>query len=258
MAERQVNGVRLHVQRLGEGPRTVVFLHGLVMDNLSSFYFTLASPVAKRAQAILFDLRGHGRSERPSRGYSLDAFLADLDALVKDLGLMQPVHLVGNSFGGLLALAYAARRPAAVASLFLLDAHLGATGWGDAMVQTLGLRGDERDKRIAESFQHWLGRNSERKRNRLALGARALVEGTSLLPDLAASPALTPEALGSIGCPTLALYGERSDLRAQAEALPDAMPHARLVVRPGCTHSLLWEDTAWVREELLSWLSGQP
>ena len=46
MADLTVNGVRLHVQRLGVGPRVAVFVHGLVMDNLSSFYFTLATPSA--------------------------------------------------------------------------------------------------------------------------------------------------------------------------------------------------------------------
>jgi hypothetical protein len=56
MADIPANGIRFHVQRLGpsappaagpgwDGP-TVVFVHGLVMDNLSSFYYTLAAPLA--------------------------------------------------------------------------------------------------------------------------------------------------------------------------------------------------------------------
>ena len=36
------------------------------MDNLSSFYFTLANPVAETADVVLYDLRGHGLSERPA------------------------------------------------------------------------------------------------------------------------------------------------------------------------------------------------
>ncbi len=254
MADAVVNGVRLHVQRIGAGPPTVVFLHGLVMDNLSSFYFTLASPVSRVAEALLYDLRGHGRSERPTSGYALADFTRDLDALLATLDVRAPVHLVGNSFGGLLALAYASIRPERVASLFLIDAHLGAAGWGDAMVQTLALQGEARDRRIAESFQHWLGRHSERKRSRLADNARALVEGTSLLADLAASPPLSDESFRRIACPTLALYGERSDLRPQAEDLPQRLAQARLLVRPGSTHSLLWEETDFVRDELLRWL----
>lgn len=255
MAEVVANGVRLHVQRLGAGPSTVIFLHGLVMDNLSSFYFTLANPVAQRAEALLFDLRGHGKSERPPTGYRLEDFLADLGGLVEALRIDGPVHLVGNSFGGLLALAFAAAQPERAASLVLLDGHLGVRGWGEAMARTLDLRGAERDRRIAESFKHWLGRGSERKSSRLARTAEALVEGTSLIADVRDSPDLSADELRRISCPVLALYGEQSDLQAQARLLPELLPRARLVVRPGCSHSILWEATPWVREQLLAWLA---
>jgi pimeloyl-ACP methyl ester carboxylesterase len=255
VAEVVANGIRLHVQRLGVGPPTVIFLHGLVMDNLSSFYFTLANPVAQGAEALLFDLRGHGKSERPATGYALSDFLADLGGLIDALRIEGPVHLVGNSFGGLLALAFASARPEHISSLVLLDGHVGVPGWGEAMARTLDLRGDERDRRIADSFKHWLGRGSERKSSRLAKTAEALVEGTSLVADIRSSPSLSPEALSGISCPVLALYGEQSDLRPQAQQLQALLPRARLIVRPGCSHSILWEATAWVREHLLAWLA---
>jgi pimeloyl-ACP methyl ester carboxylesterase len=255
VAEVLANGVRLHVQRLGAGPPTVIFLHGLVMDNLSSFYFTLANPVAQRAEALLFDLRGHGKSERPATGYALGDFVADLQGLVEELHLAGPLHLVGNSFGGLLALAFAASKPSLVTSLVLLDGHLGIPGWGASMAQTLDLRGAERDRQIAESFKHWLGRGSERKSSKLAKTAAALVEGTSLVADIRSSPPLLPVAFAGIACPVLALYGEQSDLRPQAQLLPSLLPQARLIVRSDCSHSILWEATAWVREQLLAWLA---
>src|SRR5258706_10835045 len=110
MADVVANGVRHHVQRLGSprpDGRTVVFVHGLVMDNLSSFYFTLANPIAAGAEVILYDLRGHGMSERPPRGYAVADLVADLAALLDALSIDHPVDLVGNSFGGLVALAFA-------------------------------------------------------------------------------------------------------------------------------------------------------
>ena len=253
MTDVVANGVRHHVQRLGSGERTVVFIHGLVMDNLSSFYFTLANPLAESADVILYDLRGHGMSERPETGYSVANLVADLAALLDALEVTRPVDIVGNSFGGLLALAFAAAHPERVARLALIDAHTGVEGWAAQMTATLALKGDARDAKIAESFQSWLGRHSERKRNRLAKSAEALVEHTTLVAELRASPALE---LGAIKCPTLALYGETSDVRSHGEALARQLPACTLTLLPGCTHSVLWEATAEVKARVLAFVVG--
>ncbi len=254
MADVQARGLRFHVQRLGEGPLTVVFLHGLVMDNLSSWYFTVANAAGRHAEAIAYDLRGHGRSERPPEGYAVAEMVADLEALLDALSLTHPVHLVGNSFGGLLALAFAVAHPGRVAGIVLVDAHLSDAGWGSEMAATLRLEGDERDQKIAESFQHWLGRHSTRKRNRRAENAKGLVYGTTLVADLEASPPLSDEDLRRIRCPVLAIYGETSDLRDAAERLQRVLPDCELRVLPGCSHSVIWEATDTVRAAVLSHL----
>src|SRR5450432_1811304 len=150
-------------------------------------------------------------SERPATGYSVASLVADLAALLDALAVTRPVELVGNSFGGLVALAFAAAYPERVARLALIDAHTGTEGWAAQMTATLALKGDARDSKIAESFQSWLGRHSDRKRTRLAKSAEDLVERTSLVDDLRCSPALV---WSKIRCPTLALYGERSDVRS--------------------------------------------
>ena len=254
MAEVVASGVRFHVQRLGAGPPTVVFLHGLVMDNLSSWYFTLANPVATFAEALLYDLRGHGKSERPPVGYGLEQMVADLVGILDATGHREPVTLVGNSFGALLALAFAVQHPGRVAGLVLVDGHLSDRGWARDMVRTLRLEGRERDAMIVRSFRDWLGRHSARKRNRLAETARALVHGTSLVADLEQTPEVGPGQIRSIRCPVLAIYGECSDLRPHGERLAAAIEGCELHVYPGCTHSVIWEATARLRDDVVDWL----
>ncbi|CAM2006371.1 alpha/beta fold hydrolase [Acanthopleuribacter pedis] len=257
MAFETLNGLRIHTQVLGrqEGPVRVVFLHGLVMDNLSSWYFTFANPVAQDHKVLLYDMRGHGRSERPASGYRLDDFVAELAALLEHHAGDSPVTLVGNSFGGLLALAYALAYPNRTAGVCLIEAHANVQGWGDEMAATLLQQGDQARATVATHFENWLGRHSERKKNRLAENAKQLIYETSLVADLQATPELDARALTRLPQPVLALYGETSDIRARGEALAAQLPNAELHIFSDCSHSIMWEATDKVRTALTEWLS---
>ena len=133
MADVVVRGARFHHQRLGvEGASTrVVFIHGLVMDNLASWYFTVANALATFADVLLYDLRGHGLSERTREGYSVPEMVLDLVALLDATLGEAPVIVVGNSFGALLAVELARHAPGRVAGLVLVDGHLGDDDFGD-------------------------------------------------------------------------------------------------------------------------------
>ena len=254
MPDLLAGGTRFHVQHIkGDGP-TVVFLHGLVLDNLSSFYYTLAGPAAATgAEVVLYDLRGHGRSERPPTGYDVRDAVADLVAVLGALGIDRPVHLVGNSYGGVIALRAALDRPDLVAGLALIEAH--ATGdWIDRMSDTLAVAalGLEHD-RVPEQLR----RLGARKEARMAATADALLNGTTLIDDLAATPPFGPAELASVRCPVLALYGEHSELAGAGRDLGLHIPDCTVHVLPGLAHTVLREATAEVRDLLLDWL-GRP
>jgi pimeloyl-ACP methyl ester carboxylesterase len=254
MADALVRGVRLHHQRIGPrgAPVRLVFVHGLVVDNLASWYFSVACAAATFADVLTYDLRGHGLSERPASGYGVGDMVLDLAGLLDATLGPAPVCLVGNSFGALVALEFARRFPARAAGLVLVDGHLGNDGFAERMAETLSQRGDEADRAIAKSFEHWPGQTSARKRAKLVEQARALVLGTSLVDDLRKTPALRPRDFAKLATPTLALYGERSDIVGESAPLLAAMPNAEIEVLPGCTHSVLWEATDQVRARSLA------
>ncbi|MGK5440402.1 alpha/beta fold hydrolase [Micromonospora sp. URMC 105] len=262
MADVVARGVRFHVQRLAPAGRVgastpvVVCLHGLVMDNLSSFYYTLAGPLAAAgADVVLYDLRGHGRSARPPSGYTLDESVADLVALLDALGLRQPVYLVGNSYGGAVALRAAAVRPDRVAGLVAIEAHAigdGAGEWIERMSNTLtvtalGLAYDDMPGQL-----RLLG---NRKLARSARLADALLNGTTLIDDIAATPPMAGADLSRIARPVLAIYGALSDLAEAGRQLAREVPHCTLCVVPGQAHTVLREATALVRGLVLEWLA---
>jgi pimeloyl-ACP methyl ester carboxylesterase len=77
------------------------------------------------------------------------------------------------------------------------------------------------------------------------------VSETSLIADMRSTPILGPADFATIEAPVLALYGERSDLRARGEACLRDVRRARVKVLEGCTHSVLWEATNTVRDLVL-------
>lgn len=266
MPHLDANGLRFHVQVLGDreaGPPDspgqatsparpkVVMIHGLVADNLSSYYYTIANPVGMIADTHLYDLRGHGRSTVPPSGYTVLDHVNDLQSLLRGWDIDQPVHLVGNSFGGVVALAFTHLFPAQVASLVLIEAHFATEGWGDHMAGSLALAAFGLDE---DGVKDWLERYGSRKVNRLARHAERLFSQTSLIDDLEREQPFPRAALEAIGVPALAIYGDGSDLLDRAHDLERHLPDCELHIVPDCSHSVLFEATPFVREQTLLWL----
>jgi len=260
MSEIVANGVRLHVQHLNPvlaAARTappVVFLHGLGMDNMASFYYTVAGTVAKAGtEAVLYDLRGHGDSERTRTGYTIEDSVADLAGLLDALELTGPVHLIGNSYGGTIALGFALAHPERVASMVLIEAHLTVAGWAEQMKATLCRIGSDL---AAGNTQLWLSMY-HRKHARMAERANDLINGTTFLTDLLTVDPLDPRSLRTLECPVRAVYGEHSDAVDYAHQLDQYLPSCALTVLPGFGHSVLMDATVALRKIVLSWFATQ-
>lgn len=93
-------------------------------------YFEPLERLASNGRAVvLYDQVGCGRSERKaSAAWSLELFLDELDALRAELRLDR-IHLLGTSWGGMLALEHALRRPGTLASLVLSSTLACAADW---------------------------------------------------------------------------------------------------------------------------------
>jgi pimeloyl-ACP methyl ester carboxylesterase len=250
------NGIRQHYHLSGEGQQLVVFIHGLVMDDLSSWYFTLAPGIARHSTVLLYDMRGHGRSECPASGYRVTDFVCDLRSLINELGLQdRPLHLVANSFGGIVATSFAHMYPGSVSSLILLDAHLPNRDCIDMMSASMAMTEEEKKKAVEDDFQNWPGKKNPLKIKKLAEKTRLLLEQTSLVEDLKTSDLLSDADFSAIRVPVLAVYGEHSDIHAQGEKLSRLLPGCRFVTLDEGSHSIVWEQTEYLGELLGAWLT---
>ena len=99
----------------------IVLLHGL--GATADTWRLVAPHLSRHHQVIAFDLRGHGESDRPDHGYDLVTVAEDIVAGMAALGLGQ-VILAGHGWGARVALALAARHPALISHLVLVDCPL--------------------------------------------------------------------------------------------------------------------------------------
>lgn len=115
----QLPGVALFVRQFGRNGPPLLVVHG-GPDWDHSYFLPFVLPLAQYCRLTLFDLRGCGRSQRfgNSGAYHIDRAVADLAALIAALRL-GPVHLLGFSYGGRVALRFADRHPEMVSGLML-------------------------------------------------------------------------------------------------------------------------------------------
>ena len=98
------------------------------------------TPLASRMQLVYFDHRGQGRSARGDPAtYTLDENVEDMEALRRHLGL-GPIVSIGTSYGGMVAIAHAARYPDSVSHLVLIvtAAHSGFIARAKEIVRERG------------------------------------------------------------------------------------------------------------------------
>lgn len=249
-----VNGLGTNVQRLpaADGAPVVVFVHGILTDSLASYYFTLAPALAAAGfDVIMYDLRGHGRSERPASGYQLERFVADLAGLLDALNVRSRVHVVGNSFGGTVAFGFAAAHPDRVRSLAMIEGEPATAEW--AVKMAANLRRATEQLVLAEALE-WITQRYNAHTARLAKGAAKLLHTTTLGTDIPASQVLGEAEIVAVDCPVLAIYGDRSDLAEQAPWLAANLAACRTIVIPDQEHSVLIERPELTRELILNWV----
>ena len=182
----------------------------------------LAPLVSAGFRVVCFDQRGQYESPGPARAnaYSMEAFAEDVVTVIEAVADGQAVHLVGHSFGGLVARRAVIARPEAVRSLTLLDSGpdgpslsrnrmLGVPGWvirlsGSRVVTAfVGL--------VVAAFTAGIGPlsggsapRSRWLRHRLAKTSRAGLVG--MLGALAAEPDLVAN-LEATTVPVFVMYG---------------------------------------------------
>jgi long-chain acyl-CoA synthetase len=98
--------------------QTVVLIHGFGGRARQWRYQIEQLAVQNRVVAI--DMRGHGRSSRPAKGYEMEQMLADITAVLHHLNIITPFVMIGHSFGVAFVTDFAYRFPERVSRIILI------------------------------------------------------------------------------------------------------------------------------------------
>lgn len=261
MPQVENKGVKVYYDSYGEGV-PIVFLHPF-STNGGIWYFQ-TFPFAQTNRVVVIDHRGHGRSDKPTTGYSIQEHASDTIAVLDALNIDRAI-LVGNSIGGMIALQVNLDQPQRVIGNFILSS---GTGLGADMPPEAG-----------EAFQKdYLGAFGALLEG--AVSARSKRERPEILQVMKAHfsvPANFPkhvfdsatadpngvfgwnikDRLSSIKAPTLVVGGaeDQATTVAHNKALADNIPGAELRVVQDIGHFYQLERPSEFNEILRGFVS---
>jgi pimeloyl-ACP methyl ester carboxylesterase len=258
-----VDGTKVHAMVMGQGP-DLVLIHG-AGGNLRDFTFDFAERLTDRYRVILFDRPGLGWTDLPhdapsgawaSQGTSPQAQAALLQAAADQLDVHDPIVL-GHSFGGSVALAWALARPDDTAAVVMVAGVaqpwpgdlgpfytvLGAP-WGGALVVPMITAftprpyvKDRIDSIFApqtapEGYADYIGAGLSMRRTTLRANVRQV---NTLRPHMVAMQPKLP----TLTMPMEIVHGDADDtvpLAVHSIPLSQQVPGANLTVLPGVGH----------------------
>jgi pimeloyl-ACP methyl ester carboxylesterase len=226
--------------RTGSG-RDLVVLHSLLTDRQA--FDPVLPALSAKFRVTLFNLPGfHG--SQPVIPALLDAYVARIEDGFEEFGIRDDAVLMGNGFGGTLALAFALAHPSRVGKLVLSDAAAGFPEQGKQAFRVmadkverdgLGAIADIAANRVfhPEYLANNPGAIEERRAVLLGIDPAAFAAACSILTEADLVPRLL-----TVKVPTLVVCGalDQATPPALNRQIAEKVPGARYVELPGCGH----------------------
>jgi pimeloyl-ACP methyl ester carboxylesterase len=242
------DGVGLYAESHGEGI-PVILSNGLC-TTCENFRPQVEAFVDAGAQLILWDYRGHGRSESPDdpAAYTLDRVLGDLGSVLDWAAPGRRAVVGGVSFGGLASLQFSRKDPERVRGLILIATGPGfknpeaGARWAELTEKSASLIENEGSSAFVKSraAPSLIGLSPDSPAARAAARAIARQDPVGLVHfqrQVAARVPSVIDELAEIDCPALVAVGEKDDdfLRA-ADVMAARLPRAERETIPGAGH----------------------
>jgi pimeloyl-ACP methyl ester carboxylesterase len=245
----------------------VVLVHGF-----STPYYiwdpTFEALIAAGFRVLRFDLFGRGFSDRPHMTYDGQLCISQLAQLLNALEIKEPVHLVGLSYGGLVAAGFAIQFPELIHSLTLLDPLVTTAALGKFQALNIPFFGEMLmafylepfvlpksqllDFYQPEKFPNWENRYRHQMRHKGF--SRAILSTFRNIRKMATESEY--QAIGKTGVPVLGIWGEQDQTisREDMRLLESWIPQMRLLTIKNAWHIPHYEQPDSVNPLLIAFL----
>jgi pimeloyl-ACP methyl ester carboxylesterase len=215
----------------------VVLVHGSL--DRSAGMLRLSRRLDEAFRVSRYDRRGYGRSVDHPGPFVIGGQVDDLAAVVERApGAGEPVVVIGHSYGGNVALAFADRYPGRVAAIVTFESPLSwEPWWPQDSAGAAALDGGDPEAAAERFMRRLIG---DHRWDRLPPSTREARrrEGPARIDELRDLRSGPPWAAERIDVPVLAMYGElgRDQHRRGAETLGRMLPDAEVAMVPGAHH----------------------
>lgn len=229
----------------------IVLIHGFASTHAVNWLFTqwVKTLTEDGRRVILFDNRGHGRSEKlyDPASYGLDLMAGDVTRLLDHLSIAR-ADVMGYSLGARIATVFALAHPERVRALILggIGVHLvDGAGMPRGLAEAMEIeRIEDIDEPMLKIFRGF----AESTRSDLDALA-ACVRG--------ARKAIDPKHLAEIAAPVLICVGTRDDVAGDPHPLAPLFRNAQIVDIPGRDHNRAVGDRLF-KQAVLDFLDARP
>lgn len=253
------NGQRLAWLELGDpAAEPLMLVHGFTDTSRS---WSLAAPYLQDFRLLIPDLRGHGDSAIPSRGYALTTMAEDLIEFL-DFHSLPSTHLAGHSLGGMLAQIIAAKAPSRLRGMILVGTGTSLSfdphGWPWRDIEAASFPIDPDGPFMRAWFENARPVDSvflAHERREAAAIPKHVWRQLLLEITLARPGQLNPIFSG----PAAILWGSADPLfSAEDQAtLRASLPGAAFVPIAGGGHNLPWESPGEVAQHIIATIRGR-
>lgn len=203
---------------------------------------------------LRYDLRGHGRTTKPKKRFTIRNYVDDLYALLTHLNWTQDLYLVGHSLGGIIALAYGVLYPAPIKKMVVADSFCYISQ--EAITDVLGRINSNKLENFAKGISiRGLSPFNEETAEFVANLVTNHMTKKDLLRATAASAGFNIcENLKSLKIPVLVLVGKK-DITTPvwaSEMIHEWLPQSELVIMPDAGHLTIFDHPKEFNDLVLS------